>query len=60
MLNLENDNLLYGTVVQQKSTPTSFFFIECISKLCCEITGNSFVLITKMKKKKDVGMDLFV
>ena len=30
--------------------------IKCISKLCCEITGNSFVQVMK----KDVGITLLV
>ena len=40
--------------------PTSFFLIERVSKLCCEITGNIFVQKTKMKKRCRDGVTCVV
>ena len=36
-----------------------FFGMQCVSNLSCNITGNSFVQLTKMTKN-DVGMGLLV
>ena len=53
------DGSVQATQMTTQVTPSlHHFFIERVSKLCCQSTGNSFGQITKMKN--DVGMGLLV
>ena len=44
------DGSVQATQRTTQVTPSLHPFFD-VSKLCCEITGNSFVWITKIKKK---------
>ena len=54
------DGSVQATQMATQVTPSLHHFlkIECVSKLCCQSTGNSFWQITKMQN--DVGMGLLV
>ena len=54
------DGSVQATQMTTQVTPSlhHFFFIERVSKLCCQSTGNSFEQKTKIIN--DVGMGLLV
>ena len=54
------DGSVQRTTLVSNPIPTSFFGIERVSKLCCEITGNIFVQKIKMKKRCRDGVTCVV